>query len=106
MKILLLVITSLFLSSYAMAYELNGTVDSYNNGNGTYSVVLQNEDGHEYMGSAVKLPNGTLSVTVADDKGDTYTGTAIEEDEGDFTLNLTNPNTGTQANGELENDFE
>lgn len=97
-----LVLVLLFLPTLALAYELNGTLRSNNDGDNTYFVYVQNNEGHHYTGNAVEQSNGTLLVSIEDDKGETFTGTATINETEDYDLDLVNPATGIHVHGELE----
>jgi hypothetical protein len=86
----------------ATAYELNGSLFDYKEGDGSYTVVVQNNEGHEYIGTAEERNDGSLAVTIRDDRGDTYKGNATETQEGHYHLNLKNISSGHSASGELE----
>jgi len=97
--------TLLFLiPTIASSYDLNGSVFNYDESDKTYTVVVQNNEGHEYIGKAEEKSDGSLIVSVSDAKGETYIGTAIPTEDGFFNLNLKNKATGNTANGELEED--
>lgn len=92
----------LFSSFSAFAYELNGTISDNDNSDGSYTVSVQNNEGHYYKGSAEENKDGTLSVIVSDDKGETYSGTATINQDESYELDLTNKRTGMHATGMLE----
>lgn len=96
----LLFLCACFFSSAAIAYQMNGTM--HENGDGTYAVILESEDGHQYVGSGVYEGEGLLRITVRDHHGATYTGTALDDGDGDFQLDLKNVATGVIGSGTLE----
>jgi hypothetical protein len=69
---------------------------------GTYTVALENNDGHEYIGEAEERDDGTFKVTVQDDKGVTFTGTATDSGDNEYRLNLRNVVSGETATGTAE----
>jgi hypothetical protein len=101
-KLILCSVILLCSSNLVYAYELDG--DAYDNGDGTYSVTLQNQYGHEYDGEADKNDDGTLDVSVEDSNNESYSGTATPNDDGTYDLELQNDSSGGNAEGTLEID--
>lgn len=87
----------IFISPMALAYDnayenLNGTLKD--NGDGTYTVIIDNVYGHQYTGLAVPDKEGNLSINVHDNNDSYYSGTGMATSIGDFNLNLQNDETG------------
>lgn len=91
----------IFFSSHAMAYELEGTLTD-TGGDGSYTVSLENDEGHVYNGNASQLADGTLKVHVDDGNGETYSGLATKDETGIYNFNLKNDVSGDPATGTLE----
>lgn len=85
--------------NFAIAYELNGSMEKQSKGN--YSVILENEYGHQYHGEAVENQSGNLDVSVQDRKGQSYSGEAIKQNDHEYELNLQNDSSGGEASGIL-----
>lgn len=96
----IIVFCALFLSSAAVAYELNGTMTPQ--GGGSYSVVLKNSYGHVFTGTAEDQGDGELDITVQDSEGTTFSGYALDNDNGGYTLDLDNDDTGDIATGTID----
>lgn len=94
------IVLLLAFNNYVYAYELDG--DASNNGDGTYSVTLQNQYGHEYSGEATSNGDGTLDVSVQDYNGESYSGTATSNNDNTYDLDLENDSSGGEATGNLE----
>lgn len=72
----------------------------------TYTVNIQNDNGHVFTGTASVITNGTLLVNVDDGEGETYTGYAEGNDIDGYALFLKNPKTGLMATGDVDvNEF-
>ena len=99
MKKLILFSMSFLFTTLANAYELSGTMSRDDNGN--FSVVLENNYGHEYEGEAIDNGNGVLDVSVEDSNAQIYSGTATKNVRGGYDLSLENDSTGSDAEGTL-----
>lgn len=99
----ILLILSLFLSSVASAYELNGGAESL--GQGRYAVTLHDASGMEFKGVATDQGNGVWQVTVHNKDGVTFSGTAMDNESDEYDLKLKDVATGNPANGILEVHF-
>lgn len=80
--------------------QLNGT--SHDNGDGTYTIILQSDEGHVFAGQGINQADGTLLVTVSDSNGVTYRGLASNNDDEEYILTLNDVATGSSASGVLE----
>lgn len=101
---LIISLTILLFSTAAWAddldNQLNGT--AHNNGDGTYSIVVQTDNGHVFSGKGINQSDGTLLVTVTDTNGVTYRGLATNNDDEEYILTLNDVATGSSASGILE----
>lgn len=94
MLFLLLIVS---FGTVANAYDLNGSM-SYD-GRGSYSLSLENENGHQYSGEATDNGDGTFDVSLEDDKGQSYSGTMQNSGSGTYELDLQNDSSGGSASG-------
>lgn len=94
----------LFFSNIVIAYELNGTMQD--NGNGTYIVTLQSDDGDEYKGTGIYEGDGILKITVHGNNGVVYSGTATDYGDDEYHIDLQNYATGVLASGTINLEAE
>ena len=95
-RILLLFFT-LTIATLANGYELNGSM-SYE-GDGNYSVSVENENGHDYDGEANDNGDGTFDIELQDDDDQSHSGNMTSNGDGTYDLDLQNDTTGGSASG-------
>jgi hypothetical protein len=103
MKIIL-IITVLILANIEIgfSYELDGSMS--NDGDGNYSVTVENEYGHEYAGEATSNGDGTLDVTVEDYNQQSYSGTLTDNGDGTYAFEANNDSSGGEVSGTVTSD--
>jgi len=101
MKNGILLILCFCLSSGLWAQDFDGSF-TQTGSEDTYTVNLQNDNGHVYTGTATDVGNGKLIVKVDDGAGEGYNGVAQDNGYGDFEILLINSKTGEAATGTVD----
>lgn len=86
-----MLVSLLFVMNSAWA-DLNGVFED--NGDGTYTVKVDNGSGHQYEGLAIPQSDGTLKVDVHDHNENSYSGVGLYKNDGEYRVNFQNDTTG------------
>jgi hypothetical protein len=95
----IVILLGLLIFSQGIWADFNGTMDD--NGDGTYTVKLDNTSGHQYTGMAIPQKDGTLSVNVHDHNDNYLSGEGRATDSHQIDLNLQNDATGRMVEGRI-----